>query len=88
MGLAGVALIASLQDALEKAFGGRLRFGTVVAFVVAATPVNLFGITSAFWALVAGVLASLAAMERGLLEMADPKEGESHGRHSEIPRQG
>ena len=64
--LAGVALVSSLQDALEKAFAGPLRFGALLAFVVAATPFSLGGITSGFWALVAGVLASLVARERGL----------------------
>ena len=64
--LAGVALVSSLQDALEKAFAGPLRFGAVLAFVVAATPFTLGGITSGFWALVAGVLASLVAREPGL----------------------
>jgi hypothetical protein len=60
----------------------------VVAFVVAATPVSVFGITSAFWALVAGVLASLAAREQGLLSPEDPRTGGSHGRHSQIAGQG
>jgi predicted benzoate:H+ symporter BenE len=55
-----------LQDALEKAFAGPLRFGAVLAFVVAATPFSLGGITSGFWALVAGILASLVAREPGL----------------------
>jgi benzoate membrane transport protein len=64
--LAGVALVSSLQDALEKAFAGPLRFGAVLAFVVAATPFSLGGITSGFWALVAGILASLVAREPGL----------------------
>jgi len=64
--LAGVALVSSLQDALEKAFAGALRFGAVLAFVVAATPFSLGGITSGFWALVAGILASLVARESGL----------------------
>ena len=59
--IAGVALIAPLQDALEKAFAGNLRLGALVAFIVAATPFSLAGVTSAFWALVAGVFASLAA---------------------------
>lgn len=68
--LAGVALVSALQDALEKAFAGPLRFGAVLAFIVAATPFNLGGITSGFWALVAGVLASLIARERGLLSSA------------------
>jgi benzoate membrane transport protein len=65
--LAAVALVSALQDALEKAFSGSMRFGALVAFVVAATPFSLGGITSGFWALVAGVLASAAARERGLL---------------------
>jgi benzoate membrane transport protein len=62
--LAGVALVSSLQDALEKAFAGPLRFGAVLAFVVAATPFSLGGITSGFWALVAGVLASLVRKQK------------------------
>jgi benzoate membrane transport protein len=66
--LAGVALVSSLQDALEKAFGGALRFGALVAFVVAATPFSLLGVTSAFWGLVAGVLASLLAERAQLVE--------------------
>ena len=57
--LAGLAIISSLQDALEKSFGGELRFGALIAFVVAATPFAFVGITSAFWAIVAGLLASL-----------------------------
>lgn len=59
--LAGVALVSSMQDALEKAFGGSMRFGALVAFITAATPFALLGITSAFWALLLGVLASLLA---------------------------
>lgn len=66
--LAGVALVSSLQDALEKAFGGALRFGALVAFVVAATPFSLLGVTSAFWGLVAGVLASLLAERAQLVD--------------------
>jgi len=71
--LAGVALVSALQDALERAFAGRLRLGALVAFIVAATPFSLGGITSAFWALVAGVLASAAARERGLLSEDRPQ---------------
>jgi benzoate membrane transport protein len=57
--LAGLAIFTALQDAVEKAFGGRLRFGAMVAFVVAATPFAFAGITSDFWAIVAGLLASM-----------------------------
>lgn len=59
--LAGVAILSSLQDAFVQSFTGTLRFGPLVAFVVAATPFSFMGITSALWALVAGVLSSLLA---------------------------
>ena len=62
--IAGLAIVSSLQDALEKAFAGKLRFGALVAFAVSMTPFAVFGITSAFWAMVAGVIASLL-VERG-----------------------
>ncbi len=65
--LAGLAIISSFQDALEKSFGGNLRFGALVAFAVAATPFAFVGITSAFWAIVAGLLASLLVERRQLL---------------------
>jgi benzoate membrane transport protein len=68
LALAGVAIISSLQDALEKSFGGKLRFGALVGFVVAATPFAIFGITSAFWAIIAGVLASAIAERQQLLD--------------------
>jgi benzoate membrane transport protein len=57
--LAGLAVLSALQDAFEKAFGGGLRFGALAAFAVAATPLSIAGITSAFWAVVAGTLAAL-----------------------------
>jgi benzoate membrane transport protein len=66
--LAGVAIIASLQDAFEKSFGGNLRFGALVALVVAATPFSVLGITSAFWAILAGVAASGLAERRQLID--------------------
>jgi benzoate membrane transport protein len=62
--IAGLAIVSSLQDALEKAFAGKLRFGALVAFAVSMTPFSVLGITSAFWAMVAGLIASLI-VERG-----------------------
>jgi len=53
--LAGLAILPSFQDAMERAFGGTLRFSSLVAFLVAATPFTILGITSAFWALVIGI---------------------------------
>jgi benzoate membrane transport protein len=83
--LAGVALVSALQDALEKAFAGKLRLGALVAFIVAATPFSLAGITSGFWALVAGVLASAAARERGLLDLPDRHKGDQDGTYPPTP---
>ncbi len=65
--LAGLAIFASLQDAFDKAFGSTLRFGALVAFAVAATPFSFVGITSALWAVVAGLIASLVAERDDLL---------------------
>ena len=62
--LAGLAILSALQDAFEKAFSEKLRFGALVAFGVAATPFVFAGITSAFWAVLAGIGASLF-VERG-----------------------
>lgn len=66
--LAGLAILASLQDALEKSFSGGLRFGALVGFVVAATPFAVLGISSAFWAIVAGLAASWIVERKQLLE--------------------
>ncbi len=57
--LAGLAILSSFQDALVKALSGELRFGALAAFAVAATPFALAGITSAFWAVIAGLVVSL-----------------------------
>jgi benzoate membrane transport protein len=65
--LAGLAILSSLQDALAKAFGGAMQFGALVALVVAVTPFAVFGITSAFWAIIAGLLASLLVERRQLI---------------------
>lgn len=65
--LAALAILSSLQGALEKAFGGTLRFGALAAFAVAATPFTILGITSAFWSIVIGVAASYAAERQDLL---------------------
>jgi benzoate membrane transport protein len=59
--LSGLAILPSLQNALEKAFAARLRFGAVVAFVVSTTTFSFLGVGAGFWALIAGLLASLVA---------------------------
>jgi benzoate membrane transport protein len=65
--VAALAIVSALQDALEKSFSGDFRFGALVAFVVAATPFALLGMTSTFWALIAGMLAAGIAERRQLL---------------------
>lgn len=66
--VAGLAILSAFQDSLEKSFGGKLRFGALVGFVVAATPFAVLGITSAFWAIIAGLLASALVERRELLD--------------------
>jgi len=66
--LAGLAILSALQDAFEKSFGGELRFGALIAFGVAATPFALAGITSAFWAIIAGLMASILTERKELLK--------------------
>ncbi len=66
--LAGLAILSSFQDAMTKAFTKQLPFGAVVAFAVATVPFAIIGITSAFWALVAGLVASLIVERRQLID--------------------
>ena len=77
LALAGLALLSSFQEAFERAFGGKLRFGALVAFAVSATPFAIGGITSAFWAILAGFLASFLAERRDLLSHWPEKEEQS-----------
>lgn len=65
--LAGLAILSALQDAFEKAFSDKLRFGSLAAFGVAATPFVFAGITSAFWAVLVGIAASLFVETRDIL---------------------
>ena len=66
--LAGLAILGALQDSLEKSFSGALRFGALVAFLVAVTPFAILGISSAFWALLAGLAASVLLERQELLK--------------------
>jgi benzoate membrane transport protein len=64
--LAGLAILAAFEDALGQAFAGSLRFGAMIAFVVAASSFTWAGLPAACWALVAGLAASLL-LEHGEL---------------------
>src|SRR5262249_16717392 len=50
-----------------QAFSAKLRFGAIVAFVISCTPFTLLGISSAFWALIGGLIASLICERAELL---------------------
>lgn len=65
--LAGVAVLAAAHQALELTFSGRFRFGAIVAFVVAAPPIEVLGISSGCWAIPVGFVASLATERSELL---------------------
>jgi benzoate membrane transport protein len=66
--VAGLAILSAFQDTVEKSFGGKLRFGALAGFIVAATPFAILGITSAFWAIIAGVAASALVERQQLLD--------------------
>ncbi|SDF28008.1 benzoate/H(+) symporter BenE family transporter [Pseudonocardia oroxyli] len=63
--VAGLAMIGVLVSSFRGAFGeGRFRIGALTALVVAMSEVAPLGISSPFWALVAGVAIS-AVLEPG-----------------------
>jgi benzoate membrane transport protein len=65
--MAGLAILAAFQDAIERGFSGRLRLGCVIAFVVTLSTFTIAGIPSAFWALIAGIGASFILERHDLL---------------------
>jgi benzoate membrane transport protein len=65
--MAGLAILVAFQDAMERAFSGSLRFGSVVAFAVTLSTFTISGIPSAFWALLAGIGASFLLERKELL---------------------
>ncbi|WP_456698341.1 benzoate/H(+) symporter BenE family transporter [Aeromicrobium sp. P5_D10] len=59
--VAGLALLGTLADALDGAVNQRRgREAAVITFLVAASGISAYGIGSAFWALIAGLLVHLA----------------------------
>ncbi len=63
--LAGLAILAAFVDALQTAIATDLPVGAFFALAIAASPLTLFGVGAASWALVGGVLTSL--VERPML---------------------
>lgn len=66
--VAGLGLLGSFAGALGQAMiSDRERFAAVIAFAVAASSLSLFGVGSAFWSLVAGLIVlTLDALARRL----------------------
>jgi benzoate membrane transport protein len=64
--LAGLAILTAFVEALQRSFTTDLPMGALFPFGIAASPLTLFGVGSAFWALVGGMLASLV-VERPML---------------------
>jgi benzoate membrane transport protein len=67
--VAGLALLAALMDALKKTVETELRSGAFFALVIAASPLTLLGVGSAFWGLAGGLAVSLL-LERPALRRA------------------
>jgi benzoate membrane transport protein len=56
--LAGLALMSPVLDALRRSLGSDLSNGAFFAMVIAASPLTVLGISSAFWALIGGLVVS------------------------------
>jgi len=60
LALAGLALIATIANSLQSAVAeASTREAAAITFLVTASGMTLFGIGSAFWGLVAGIIAML-----------------------------
>jgi len=67
--LAGLAILSILMEALKKAIVTDLPLGAFFALAIAASPLTLLGIGSAFWALVGGFLVSVFLEWPALVKM-------------------
>jgi benzoate membrane transport protein len=65
--LAGLALLTALMDALKKTVETDLPIGAFFALAIAASPLTVLGVGSAFWALVGGLAVSLLIERRALV---------------------
>lgn len=59
LSLAGIAILRTLMDAVEKSVTTDLRLGAFFAFAIAASPLTILGIGPALWAIAGGYLVSL-----------------------------
>jgi benzoate membrane transport protein len=67
--LAGLAILRTVMGAFEKAVATELRLGAFIALAIAASPLTIFGIGPAFWAIAGGYVVSLV-VERPALRAA------------------
>lgn len=74
--LAGLAVLEVLASALQRVTEGPLRWGPLLAFVVALSDISLGGFGRYFWALVLGITATYLLEGEELHGMWDPP-GES-----------
>lgn len=65
--LAGLAMLAALQNSFVAAFTGNHTTGALVAFIVTVSGVDFFGVSAAFWGLATGVGVS-RFMDRATVE--------------------
>ncbi len=73
--LAGLALLGTIGNSLSLAIAGEsAREAALIAFLITASGLTLFGIGSAFWGLVGGLVALVVLRRRD----AQPKLANSH----------
>jgi benzoate membrane transport protein len=65
--LAGLAILNSLIESLKKSVTGALPMGSLFAFAIAASPLQLLGIGSTLWALLGGMAVSLLLERQALV---------------------
>lgn len=84
--LAGLAMIGVLLSAFQSSFGEkRYQLGAFVALIIAMSGVTILNISAPFWALVGGVLFSLALERR---DFAGPAKRDEAGADEEASHDG
>lgn len=72
LAVGGLAILASFEDALVRAFSGPLHTGAAVAFAVTLSSFAAAGIPAEFWALLAGIAVSVAIERHQLVPSSLP----------------
>lgn len=77
--LAGLALLGVLEDSFSRAFSGGHRFAALITFLVSASDISPFGLSSAFWALLTGLLIVWTMDRPKRAAMEDTAEHDDRG---------